>query len=820
MLSAATPVSSKMACLLSAKEAASSPLSKASGANPAFQAEFNFFNYMKHALEPVDRCLRLYERANAINDNAAYVVFNENAVEVSKFLFASTSALQYPFGAESNAPICAVNGANHLSQVLREFLLERDGWRVEFWAWDGLRKAFRCTKRASPGNIEAVESLMLEQDGMDLSGSSAASVNPVIAAAWPVLGEGGEWSFALAWCDLTCFSLGLLSFVDNSLLTTFESALIQLGVRELLVPNNNLYDVGKVRQVTEASSIALQQMKAGEYFGAEESGSVEGDLARLTGLERFKLPELSAAAAKCVRCLLTYGSIMHADGNIGSFRMVQHNLSEYVRLDEAALSSLSMFPKQRGPANSAINNVRSFSLFGLLDQCKTSAGSRTLNQWLRQPLQTRAVIENRLDLVELWMECGQSRQRMREVVLRGVGDVSRLIKKVLRARSSLQEVVQLYQVVAKLHQVLQDVDGDAFAELKGHGRYGVLERALLGPLRQLTAQLNPFVQMIEETLDFEALARNEFCVRSDFDAQLQALSREKQALLAAMDPEFQRVCREMRLEPGKKCKLETNAMYGHYLRISRLDAGRLAALAPGRKRAAPTDSSEADTEQSEGEGEDAGAKGYAELAAIRSGIFFVTPRLRELSNRYAGLGEAYAEVQGTLVQALIGTTQQYRAAFDAAGALLAMLDVVLAVAHVAASSARRYCRPCFREDAEAFELVGARHPCIEVQPQVSFIPNDVRFSRRAGTLFMITGPNMGGKSTFIRQTALIAIMAQCGFFVPCERATLPLFDCVLVRVGAGDNLMRGISTFMAEMLETATILRVCARARAARHSPL
>ncbi len=300
----------------------------------------------------------------------------------------------------------------------------------------------------------------------------------------------------------------------------------------------------------------------------------------------------------------------------------------------------------------------------------------------------------------------------------------------------------LYQCVAKLHQILIYLDGDE--TIQSHLNYEAFQTALLTPMKSLTEQLSPFVQMIEETIDFDALNRNEYCLRADFDPELQEISKQKSGVLDAMEPEFRRVCLALKLEAGKKCKLERNSIYGHFFRISRLDAAKLSALRSGK--AVDGDDEEVGNE---------GGAGCTELSTLKSGVLFTTPKLSDLARRYDALSEDYRDKQAVLVVSLLRSAQPFRPAFDCLDTLLSMMDVLMSVAHVAATSPRSYVRPRFSASSDKMELKGARHACVEVQPDISFIPNDVHFDRFSGkVLLFITGPNMGGKSTFIRQVRM------------------------------------------------------------------
>jgi DNA mismatch repair protein MSH2 len=284
--------------------------------------------------------------------------------------------------------------------------------------------------------------------------------------------------------------------------------------------------------------------------------------------------------------------------------------------------------------------------------------------------------------------------------------------------------------------------------------------------------------MVESTIDLNQIKNHLFLIKSTFDPDLKELKEKLDEIEEEIEDMADKVAADLDL-PSKTVKLESNAQSGYYLRVSRKEDNVLR-----------------------------NNKKYTIIETRKDGIKFQNSKLERLNEQFIVIKENYEQQQKAVVDEVIKIACGYLDPLQSLNNLIAELDVYVSFAQVALSSQTEYVRPKLHQQGSGIlKLKDARHPCLELQDGINFIPNDAEFVKDEKLFCIITGPNMGGKSTYIRQIGVLVLMAQIGSFVPASSAEITIVDCILARIGANDCQNKGVSTFMAEMLETSFILK-------------
>ena len=397
------------------------------------------------------------------------------------------------------------------------------------------------------------------------------------------------------------------------------------------------------------------------------------------------------------------------------------------------------------------------TLLDVLDHTRTAMGGRLLREWILRPLVELERIQDRLDAVEELAFRALDRGRLREALSR-VQDLDRILGRVTLGTAGPRDLVALAQSLRAL-PAAAEAASDCVAPL----------------LRREVKDLDPPLDLADDvarTLVDEppALVREGGFVRDGVDPELDALrstSRGGRATIAAIEE------RERARTGISSLKVRFNRVFGYYIEVSKSNLGLV-----------PAD--------------------YVRKQTIAGGERFVTPELKEYEDRVLRADELILEREARIFEELRGRLAAAARRVQQTSRAAAVLDVLASLAE--AATRFDYVKPRLsRGDELAF--VEGRHPIMERVLAEPFVANDLGMGEGAPRLFVLTGPNMGGKSTFLRQTALVALMAQMGSFVPAREAKIGLVDRVFTRVGASDQILRGQSTFMVEMQETAHILR-------------
>jgi DNA mismatch repair protein MutS len=723
--------------------------------------------------EPSTPLMRQYAAIKKQHPNALlffrlgdfYELFFEDAVVAARELQITLTSRNKE--KDQAIPMCGVPyhaAENYLSKLLRK------GFKVAICdQMEDPRLAKKLVRR---------EVTRVLTPGTALDGSIGSEENNFLAALARASGAVG-----LAALDLSTGEFRATEFRGAEAERRILEELQQLRPREVLYPSSlPLFDRAPLEALpagnagtgaaTKAAHPALQQ--TGErarftetpledwVFSADYAVPLLENQLGVISLEGFGL-QGKPAAATAAGAILHYvrstqrGALQHVD------RIGFYDREEYLVLDAVTVRNLELVEPLFANTGSEV------TLFRALDATLTPMGKRLLRSWMLRPSVNVVEISLRLDAVEAGVKDFVAREELRRA-LGGVLDIERLLSRVTLETANPRDVLALHASLNRtplIRAALSRLSSARFKEL-----YSLLDE--LGDLRE----------RIEKTIVPEPplTLADGGVIQPGVDAELDELrdlSRNSKQYIAQIEE------RERKRTGIGSLKVKFNSVFGYYIEISKANLHH-----------APPD--------------------YERKQTLVNAERFTTPELKEYEAKVLDAQEKIVEIERRLFAELRAAIAGEAKRIRQTSLALAEVDVLAALAFIAQN--RAYCRPQFAlasDGADAsgagdLEIIEGRHPVLELGALTGsndrFVPNDLYMDSAGRSILLLTGPNMGGKSTYLRQTALIVLMAQMGGFVPARSARLPVVDRVFTRIGASDNLARGRSTFMVEMTEIAAIL--------------
>ncbi|MEZ5331485.1 MAG: DNA mismatch repair protein MutS [Thermoanaerobaculia bacterium] len=546
------------------------------------------------------------------------------------------------------------------------------------------------------------------------------------------------------------------AFLDVStgsfLLRRWSGAEEALEDLKLLRPREVLADLetlpANVRGWVESEVVCRTALADDRWTDPRRSARVLADQLRAATVKGWDLepkePAVRAAAAALGYARETQQS------DLSHLRDVQvGRATDDLALDATTLGNLEVFRNAR-------DGGRRGSLLGVLDLTCSPPGGRMVARWLRRPLRDPEAVDERLGAVERLLGDEPRRERLRDE-LRSLGDPERLRTRAVLGSLTPREAAALRDGLRTVPRVLAELEGSPSGLLRRLAEVDPLA-ALCGELERVLVESPP------------ASSKDGGIVREGVSGELdeaRSLARDGKRHILALE------AREREATGIGSLKVRFNKVFGYYLEVTKANLESV----PER---------------------------YVRKQTLVNAERFITPELKELEERILGAEERQGALEAELFGALVACVAAESEGLGHLTEALATLDVLAAFAEAAARFG--YVRPEVGAAGGPLTIEEGRHPVVERLGGDAFVPNDVELDGDSAQIVILTGPNMGGKSTYLRQVALIVLMAQAGSFVPARSARVGVCDRIFTRVGASDDLSRGESTFMVEMIETARIL--------------
>lgn len=542
-------------------------------------------------------------------------------------------------------------------------------------------------------------------------------------------------------------------------------ALLDLSTGEFLTTEGSHATIDKLLNSFQPKEVIYpkgQEARFHELFGNKfyiypiEEWFFDRDAAAERLMKHFEVSSLKGFGIDKMDC-----GISAAGAVLNYLEMTKHDMISHItsiaRIDESHCVLLDKFTlRNLELLHSAYEEGK--SLVDIIDRTITPMGGRTLRRWICMPLKSPAEINQRLDIVDCFIQHEKERMEA-ENLLGNIGDLERLASKIGVARITPREMNQLkiaLSSIGPLKTLCQQTPSP------------ILQK-MAEPLDTCQALFDKITQQLQENAPHQVNKGNVIAegVNAELDELRNISSHGKEKLL-----EIQQ--RESEATGIPSLKIGFNNVFGYYIEVTK-----------AHKDKAP------DT--------------WIRKQTLVNGERYITPELKEYEDKILGAEDRILAIETEIYNALLEEATQYIRPLQADAKIIAALDVLISFAEV--SIAHKYHRPEIN-DSDLIDIREGRHPVIEKQlpPGEEYISNNVYLDNQKQQIIIITGPNMAGKSALLRQTALIVIMAQAGCFVPADAATIGYVDKIFTRVGASDNISQGESTFMVEMNEAANIL--------------
>lgn len=556
-----------------------------------------------------------------------------------------------------------------------------------------------------------------------------------------------EHGIGLAWAEVSTGEFVATQLEGEKRVEEALAEVTRLAPSECVVPGW-LGDLELWRGRAAGTGAAVAVLDGARYLGESAAERLQRHLG-VASLEGFGLSD-SPLAVEAAANVVRYLEFAHPDALGHVKRLRRYSRAAYMRLDAAALRNLEVFHSLPGGG-------REFTLLGVLDRACTPMGARRLREWLLRPLIEVEEIERRLEAVgELGSRSGV-REQLRQA-LRQLGDLERLSGRLCAGKGGPRDLVALRFALERVPSLKQLLSGCEAAMLRALGEE-------MEPLEELADGIRrALVEAAPVSPQEGGLVRDGHCEQLD---TLRSLSREAKQWIANLE------AGERERTGVKSLKVGYNQVFGYYVEVSK----------PNLRLVPPE---------------------YIRKQTLSNAERFYTPELKEREAQVLGAEERMRALEYEIFCQLRDQVRAQAERIQATAAALASADVLSTFAEVGVEN--DYCRPQVNEGAEIVIRAG-RHPVVErALVGRRFVPNDTVLNDSERQLLIITGPNMAGKSTYLRQVGLMVLLAQAGCFVPAKEAVIGIVDSIFTRVGAHDELASGQSTFMVEMTETANIL--------------